>query len=153
MSRKKLIVIISVFVIIISILSIVVYAYYTADVEADGSGDIRIDFPYTNIEKSDSGEVFITILESSTKYNYIRVKFIIPESITIEKKDTIDWYWKNDYLYYKNTVDVGEKIILPELGIDDNYNVGICVEAIKASFNEAGEMCPNFDWTINYENK
>ncbi len=121
--------------------------------EQEGIGNITIDFPYTNIEKSDSGEVFITILESSTKYNYIRVKFIIPESITIEKKDTIDWYWKNDYLYYKNTVDVGEKIILPELGIDDNYNVGICVEAIKASFNEAGEMCPNFDWTINYENK
>lgn len=153
MNRKKLVFIISVLVIIISILSIIVYAYYTADVEADGSGDIRIDFPVTYIKKNSSGDISIRIDESSTKYNYIRVKFIIPESITIEKKDTTDWYWKNDYLYYKKTVNVGEEITLPDLGIDDNYNVGICAEAIKASFNEDGEMYPNFDWTINYENE
>ena len=153
MSRKKLVFIISVLVIIISILSIVVYAYFSTYAVAEGSANVRIKFPVTYIEKNSSGDISIEIVESSTKYNYIRVKFIIPESVSVEKKDTIDWYWKNDYLYYKNTVDVGEKIIIPELGIDDNYNVGICVEAIKASFNEAGEMCPNFDWTINYENK
>ena len=121
--------------------------------QQEGIGNITIDFPYVYVERTASGNISIMIDESSTKYNYIRVKFIIPESITIDKKDTTDWYWKNDYLYYKNTVDVGEEIILPDLGIDNNYNVGICVEAIKASFNEEGERYPNFDWTINYENE
>ena len=115
MSRKKLVFIISVLVIIISILSIVVYAYFSTYAVAEGSANVRIKFPVTYIEKNSSGDISIEIVESSTKYNYIRVKFIIPESVSVEKKDTIDWYWKNDYLYYKNTVDVGEKIILPEL--------------------------------------
>lgn len=152
MNRKKIIFIIS--AIIISILSIVVYAYLTAYIEAEGgTSDIVIEFEPVSLEiDNKTGQIYAEIDNTMGSFYYIRVKFIMPENITIEKKDIDDWYWKDEYLYYKNAINGYGQIFIPDLEIGDNYNIGICAEAVPASFDDAGEMYPDFDWKINYEN-
>lgn len=153
MNRKKIIFIISFIIIIISILSIVVYAYWTVSLEEHSfKQDIVIGFEGVSLDvDNNTGQIYAEIDNTEGSFYYIRVKFIMPESIAIEKKDVDDWYWKDDYLYYKNAINGYGQIFIPDLEIGDNYNIGICAEAVPASVDDAGEMYPDFDWKINYE--
>lgn len=153
-SKKKYIILfVAIAVMVLAIFTKVVYAYFTTYATTSGKQVINVDLP--SIWQSSQGTQTFTIDDSESAY--IRMKIMAPESVIIEKKDTENWYWNGDYLYYKNIVNIGDKISMPTLSINDsnavntNYNIIASIEAIKVVYDENGNEVVDWDFNIiNY---
>lgn len=150
-SKKKYIILfVAIAVMVLEIFTKVVYAYFTTYATTNGKQVINVDLP--SIWQSSQGTQTFTIDDSESAY--IRVKIMAPESVIIEKKDTENWYWNGDYLYYKNIVNIGDKISMPTLSINDsnavntNYNIIASIEAIKVLYDENGNEVVDWDFNI-----
>lgn len=119
-SKKKYIILfVAIAVMVLAIFTKIVYAYFTTYATTGGGNAIDVYTP--SMWQSSQGTQTFTIYASES--TYIRVKIMAPESVIIEKKDTENWYWNGDYLYYKNIVNIGDEISIPTLSINDSNAV------------------------------
>lgn len=154
MKNKKIAISIIIFAILLT-LGTAVYAYFATWCLSKGEISIHSKIPQLAVEKRDN-KVFVTI-KDAPQTTFIRAKVLIPESVKVEKNDTQDWYWKDEYIYYKNPVKPTSKteIEMPDFPIDDagavnkNYNIIVVAEATKAQYDENGNPIANWEFKVN----
>ena len=62
---------------------------------------ISLSSPTVNIYNENENVKFM--VDNSINYEtFVRIKIIEPEGVDIIKQDSDDWYWNEDYFYYKN---------------------------------------------------
>ena len=61
---------------------------------------ISLSSPTVNIYNENENVKFM--VDNSINYEtFVRIKIIEPEGVDIIKQDSDDWYWNEDYFYYK----------------------------------------------------
>lgn len=83
---------------------------------------ISLSSPTVNIY-TENENVKIMVDNSINYETFVRIKIIEPEGVDIIKQDSDDWYWNEDYFYYKNIVIPGEIIQLPSIDVTTGKQV------------------------------
>lgn len=147
---KRIFVICLICIILIIALSTITYAYFTSFCQTSGSVKTEMGIVKLNIVNNNGS---ISIVNVGEYKAYFRVKVEKPEGIDINKVNNENWYWQDDYLYYKNILNIGETVQMPEISVNvekfngKKYKLIYYTEAVNVMYDKNGDEYA--DWSIS----
>lgn len=157
MKNKKTLIIIFT-IIILTILSGAVYAYFASQIESNGDFSVSLDNANVRITKNQilNGKLNVELENSGKEEQYARIKIVAPEFIKLTSTST---YWKledDGYWYYSNMLEPGEKSSVLQLDINvkgtqnRDFKIVTNVESTNVWYDGNGR--PYANWEFTYKN-
>lgn len=151
MKNIKKIIIISIFLILVTALTITVRAYFTTYTEAQAAKNLEIGNPSCEVKYQKVGSIRnIQVQNNSTVREYVRVK-ILGVKNSYKVKPSLNWVLESDgYYYYQLPLDknggISENLSIEVIG---NKNVITVAESTYVLYDNNNQTWA--DWNKSYK--